>query len=76
MPTDSHDDQKARDESPQFYDAVVPTVHEIIPLLGFAAYPVRERRNDISPDHEQGQVGFEEGGGEDDHEEAYGENLA
>ena len=72
--TNTHNDQKAGQKPAQLHDAVsaCPAIHEIIGVGGFAAYPVRQRRDTVGGYYEQREVVLEEGGGEDDEEEAYG----
>lgn len=44
-------------------------------MLGFAAYPVGYGGEHVGGYDKEGEVGFEEGGAEDDEEEADGEDL-
>lgn len=74
-PTNSHHHQEARQEPSQFHNAIRAAVHEVIVLLGFAAYPVGYGGEHVGGYDEEGEVGFEEGGAEDDKEEADGEDL-
>lgn len=73
--TNSHDHQKPRQEPSQFDDAIAPTVHEVLVCLCLPAYPVGQRRDYVGCDNEQGEVGLEEGRGEDDQEESNGQYL-
>lgn len=73
--TYSHHDQEAGHKPSKFHDAIVPAIHEVILVLSFAAYPVRYRGDHVGADDEEGEVVLEQGGAEDDQEEAYGEDL-
>lgn len=73
---DAHDDQKPRDEPAQVDDAVPAGLHEVVVRGGgAAAYPVGEGRDDEGRYDHEGMVLAEEGAGEDDKEEADGEDL-
>lgn len=73
--THSHDHEEASQEPAQFHNAAASRVHKVIVRLRFAAYPVRHGRKHVRCDHEQGEEVVVEGGGEDDEDEADGENL-
>lgn len=73
--TNSHDDHKPRQESPQLDNAAASTVHKVIAIAGFAAQPVGDRGEDVGRDNEEGEVVLEEGAGEDNEKEADGEDL-
>ena len=59
--TNTHDDQKARQEPPELDYTARTALHEIIWIRGAAAYPIWDGRNDISRDDEEGEVVFPEG---------------
>lgn len=73
--TNSHNNQETRQESPKLHNAVAPRIHEIVIILRFAAYPVGHGSEDIGGHDEESEVAVEEGGGEDDEDEADGEDL-
>lgn len=73
--TNTHHNQKPRAESPKIHHRTPSTLHEVIGIRTSPAYPVWQRSNHVGGYDEQGQVAIEEGGGEDDEEEAYGEDL-
>jgi len=73
--TNTHNHQEPSQEPSQLHDTARAAVHEVIILLRLAAYPVGNRCEDVGCYDEQGEVGFEEGGAEDDEEEADGEDL-
>jgi hypothetical protein len=74
--THSHDHEESSQEPAQFHNAAASRVHKVIIRLRFAAYPVRHRRKHVGCDHEQGEEVVVEGGGEDDENEADGEDLS
>jgi hypothetical protein len=74
-PTYSHNDEEARKKASEVDDAGAAAVHEVIVGGRPSAQPVGHGSEDICEDDEQGQIVLEEGGGEDDKEEADGENL-
>lgn len=73
--TGPHDNQKSCQEPAEFHYARATAVHEVIALLCFAADPVGDRGEDVGRDDEQCEVVLEQGGTEDDEEEAYREDL-
>lgn len=73
--TNTHCHHEACYESPQLHDTARSTVHEVILVLRFAAYPVRYWREHIGRYNEKRIVSVEESGGEDDKYEADGEDL-
>lgn len=74
-PTYAHDDEKAGKKAAQINDAGAAAVHEVIVSRRSAAQPVGDRGEDVCENDEEGQIVLEESGGEDDEEEADGENL-
>ena len=73
--THSHDHEESSQGPAQFHNAAASRVHKVIVRLRFAAYPVRHGRKHVRCDHEQGEEVVVEGGGEDDEDEADGEDL-
>ena len=73
--THSHDHEEPSQEPAQFHNAAASRVHEVIICLCLAAYPVGDRRKHVGCDHEQGEEVVVQGGGEDDEDEADGEDL-
>lgn len=73
--THSHDHKESSQESAQFHHTAASRVHEVIVRLRFAAYPVGHRREDVGCYDKQGEEVVVEGGGEDDEDEADGEDL-
>jgi hypothetical protein len=69
--TNPHNDQKARQESPEIDNAVSGGLHEVIGVCATAAYEVREGSDYVGCDNEEGEEVVPECGGEDDEEEAY-----
>lgn len=70
-----HNHQKPRCESSKIDDGGSGGFHEIIGIGAAGADPVGEGSDDVGCHDEEGEIGVEEGGGEDDEEEAYGEDL-
>jgi len=73
--THSHHHEESSQESAQFHNTAASRIHEVIVRLRFAAYPVGHGRKHVGCDHEQGKEVVVEGGGEDDEDEADGEDL-
>ena len=74
--TNTHNHQKPRTKFPKIHHGTSSTLHKIIGIRTSPTYPVRQRGDHVGRHDKQGQVAVEEGGGEDDEEEAYGEDLA
>ena len=73
--TNPHHNQKPRAEPPEINHRIPTALHEIIRVGTSPADPVGEGRDDVGCYDEEGEVVFPEGGGEDDEEEADGEDL-
>ena len=73
--TNPHHNQKPRAKPPEIHHSAPTTLHEVIGVRTSAAYPVGERSEDVGGDNKEGKVVAPEGGGKDDEEEAYGEDL-
>jgi hypothetical protein len=73
--TNSHYDKESSHESPQFDNTAATRVHEVIVRLGFAAYPVGHWRKHVGCYDQEGEEVVVEGGGENDEDEANGEDL-
>lgn len=73
--TNAHDDKEAREKSPKIDHTAACRLHEVIAAGCPSAEPVGERRDDVGCDDEQGEEVAVEGGGQDDEEEAYRQNL-
>lgn len=50
QPTYTHKNQEARQESPKVHNRITRTLNEIIRIPTVAAYPVRQRCNNICRD--------------------------
>ena len=74
--TNSHHNQEPRAEPPKIHHCTPCALHKIIRIRTSPAYPVRQWCNYVGSYDEQGQVAVEKGGGEDDEEEANGEDLS
>lgn len=72
---DTHDHQKSRCESSEIDDSGSGRFHKIVGIGAAGADPVGEGSDDVGCHDEEGEVGVEEGGGEDDEEEAYCQDL-
>lgn len=73
--TNAHDDEEARQEPAKVDDAAAGRLHKVIVVGGAPAEPVGQRRDYVGRDDEQRQVVLEEGGRQDDEQEAYREDL-
>ncbi len=73
--TNTHHNQEPGTESPKIHHCTPGTLHEVIGIRTSSTYPIRQGSNHVGRYDEQGQVAVEEGGGENDEEEAYGEDL-
>jgi len=73
--TNSHYNEESSQESSKLHDTAATGVHKVIVRLGFAAYPVGYRREDIGCYDQEGKEVVVEGGGENDEDKAYGEDL-
>ena len=73
--TDAHHNQEPCTESPKIHHCTSSTLHKVIGIGTSPAYPIRQRSDYIGRHDEQGQVAMEEGGGQDNEEEAYGKDL-
>ena len=73
--TNTHYNQKSCTESPEIHHSTPSTFHKIIRVRTSSTYPVRQRCEDVCGYDKQSQVAVEEGRGQDDEEESYGENL-
>ena len=73
--TDAHHNQEPCTESPKIHHRTSSTLHKVIGIGTSPAYPIRQRSDYIGRHDEQGQVAMEEGGGQDDEEEAYSKDL-
>ena len=72
---DPHNHQESCCESSKIDDGGSGGFHKIIWIGAASANPVGEGSDDVGCHDEEGKVGVEEGGGEDDEEEAYSEDL-
>ena len=73
--TNSHDDEESSHEPSQFDNTAATRVHEVIVRLGLAAYPVGHWREYVGCYDQESEEVVVEGGGEDDEDEADGEDL-
>ena len=73
--TDTHHNQEPRAKPPKVHHRTPSTLHKVIRVRTSPAYPIRQGSDYVGRYDEQGQVAVEEGGGQDDEEEAYGEDL-
>ena len=73
--TNTHYNQKPCTESPKIHHSTPSTLHKIIGVRASPTYPVRQWCEYVGGYDKQGQVAMEEGRGQDDEEESYGENL-
>ena len=73
--TNPHDHQKPGQEPPQLHHTAGPALHEVILALSFATQPIRYGSDHVGRYDEKGEEVLEEGGAEDDEEEADGEDL-
>jgi hypothetical protein len=73
--TDSHYNEESSHESPQFNNTAATRIHKVIVGLGFAAYPVGHWRKYVGCYDQESEEVVVEGGGEDDEDEADGEDL-
>jgi hypothetical protein len=75
VPTNAHNDEEASQEASKVYDATAATLHEIIVVCCSSAEPVGHWCDHIGCHYEKWKVLLPQGGGEDDEEEADGEDL-
>ena len=73
--TNAHHNQEACTEPPKIHHGTSSTLHKVIGIGTSPAYPIRQGSDYIGRYDEQGQVAMEKGGGQDDEEEAYSEDL-
>ena len=73
--TNAHKNQETRAELSEIHNGIAAALDEIIRIGASAADPVRQRGEDISSDDEKREILLKEGAGEDNEEEADGEDL-
>lgn len=73
--TNSHHDQETRAEPSEIHNRTTRTLHEVIGVCAASTDEVWQRCDNVGRYYEEGQIVMPEGGGEDDEEEADGEDL-
>ena len=72
--TNSHDNKEAGEEPPQVEHRRAASLDKVVRVGAPATDPVGQRREDVRGDDEERVVDLVEGAGEDDEEEAHGED--
>ena len=73
--TNTHDDEEASEEPAKVEHSTTCRLHEVIVARGPSAQPVGEWCDDVGRHDEQREEVAVEGGGEDDEEKAYCQDL-
>jgi hypothetical protein len=73
--TNSHYNEESSHKSPQLNNTAATRVHEVIVRLCLAAYPVGHWRENVGRYDQESEEVVVEGGGEDNEDEADGEDL-